>query len=180
MAEPHDGRIAKVPRPLTTNTSDELITPLCHKLSPCLHLTISRVATHKISKFPDFSLTYFHFPLTNETYKNCDMYVLVWLYTLLIIMYMSVYVSNRKSRTKCVERYDTSAEGVSWKFVDMLIDHRNLLWNINFLKFPWLFLNFPDFQLNSNFPWKILKFPDFSLTLNFPDFSLTSGNPDKT
>ena len=59
----------------------------------------------------------------------------------------------------------------------MPIDHRNLLWNINFLKFPWLFLNFPDFQQNSKFPWQILKFPDFSLTLNFPDFSLTSGNP---
>ena len=62
-------------------------------------------------------------------------------------------------------------------FLDMPIDHHNLLWNINFPKFSWLFLNFPDFQQNSKFPWQILKFPDFSLTLNFPDFSLTSGNP---
>ena len=61
--------------------------------------------------------------------------------------------------------------------LDMLIDHQNHLWIINFLKFPWLFLNFPDFQQNSKFPCQILKFPDFSLTLNFPDFSLTSGNP---
>ena len=74
----------------------------------------------------------------------------------------------------CIRKYDASAEN----FLDMPIDHRNLLWNINFLKFPWLFLNFPDFQQNSKFPWQILKFPDFSLTLNFPDFSLTSGNPD--
>ena len=49
---------------------------------------------------------------------------------------------------KCVEKYDTSAKGVSGKFLDMLIDHRNLLWIINFLKFPWLFLYFPDFQQN--------------------------------
>ena len=59
----------------------------------------------------------------------------------------------------------------------MRIDHLNLLWIINFLKFPWLFLNFPDFQQNLEFPWQIVKFPDFSLSLNFPDFSLTSGNP---
>ena len=70
---------------------------------------------------------------------------------------------------KCVEKYDASAEGASRNFLDMPIDHRNLLWNINILKFPWLFLNFPDFQQNSKFPWQILKFPDFSLTLNFPD-----------
>ena len=69
---------------------------------------------------------------------------------------------------KCVEKYDESAEGASWKFLNMLFGHRNLLWNINFLEFPWLFLNFPDFQQNSKFPWQILK---------FPDFSLTSGNP---
>ena len=74
-------------------------------------------------------------------------------------------------------QYDASANGASRKFFDMLTDHRNLLWNINFPKFPRLFLNFPDFQQNSKFPWGILKFPDFSLTLNFLDFSLTSGNP---
>ena len=40
---------------------------------------------------------------------------------------------------KCVEKYEASAEGASRKFLDMLyyhIDHRNLLGNINFLKFP--------------------------------------------
>ena len=78
---------------------------------------------------------------------------------------------------KCIEKYDMSTKGASRKFLDMPIDHCNLLWNINFLKFPWLFLNFPDFQQNSKFPWQILKFPDFSLTLIFPDFSLTGGNP---
>ena len=26
--------------------------------------------SHKISKFPDFSLTYLHFSLTNDTYKK--------------------------------------------------------------------------------------------------------------
>ena len=78
---------------------------------------------------------------------------------------------------RCVEKYDANGEGASWKILDMIIDHHNLLWNINFLKFPWLFSNFPDFQQNFKFPWQILKFPDFSLTLNFPDFSLTSGNP---
>ena len=78
---------------------------------------------------------------------------------------------------KCVKNYDASAEDASGKFLDMPIDHHNLLWNINFLKFPWLFLNFPDFQQNYKFPWQILKFPDFSMTLNFPDFSLTSGKP---
>ena len=81
---------------------------------------------------------------------------------------------------KYVEKYDASAKGASRKFLDMPIDHRNLFCNINFLEFPWLFLNFPDFQQNSKFPWQILKFPDFSLTLNFPDFSLTSGNPVRT
>ena len=54
---------------------------------------------------------------------------------------------------KSFEKYDASTEGASWKFWDMLIDHRNLLWNINFLKFPWLFKKFPDFQQNSKFPW---------------------------
>ena len=33
--------------------------------------------SHKRSKFPDFSLTYIHFSLTNQTYKNEDMYVKV-------------------------------------------------------------------------------------------------------
>ena len=70
---------------------------------------------------------------------------------------------------KCVEKYDASAECASRKFLDMPIEQRNLLWNVNFLKFPLLFLNFPDFQQNSKFPWQILKFPDFSLALNFPD-----------
>ena len=56
--------------------------------------------SHKISKFPDFSLTYFHFSLTIQIYEKKDMYVLEWLYTLLIIMYMSVYVSNSKSLRK--------------------------------------------------------------------------------
>ena len=70
---------------------------------------------------------------------------------------------------KCVEKYDARAKGASQKFWGMPIDHLNLFWNINFPKFPWLFLNFPDFQQNSKFPWLILKFPDFSLTLNFPD-----------
>ena len=74
---------------------------------------------------------------------------------------------------KCIEKYYTSVEGASQKFLDMFIDHRNLLWNINYV-----FLNFPDFQQNSKYPWLIIKFADFSQTLNFPDFSLTSGNPD--
>ena len=89
-----------------------------------------------------------------------------------------IFVNKGKFRMKCVEKYDTSAKRSSRKFLDMPIDLRNLLWYINFLKFPWLFLNFPDFQQNSKFPWQIFKFPDFSLTLNFPDFSLTSGNPE--
>ena len=54
---------------------------------------------------------------------------------------------------KCVEKYDANGEGASWKNLDMLIDHHNLFWNINFLKFPWLFFNFLDFQQNSKFPW---------------------------
>ena len=28
---------------------------------------------------------------------------------------------------KFVDRYDASAQDTSWKFLDMLIDHRNLL-----------------------------------------------------
>ena len=36
---------------------------------------------------------------------------------------------------KYSEKYDAS-EGVSRNFFDMLIDHQNLLWYMNFLKFP--------------------------------------------
>ena len=89
-------------------------------------------------------------------------------------------MNKGKFRIKCVEKMMRAPKGARRKFLDMPIDHRNLLWNINFLKFPWLFLNFPDFQSNSKFPWQILQFPDFSLTLNFPDFSLTSGNPENS
>ena len=91
---------------------------------------------------------------------------------------LQICVKNGKFSKKCVEKYNTSAKGASRKFLDMLIDQLNLLWNINYVEFPWLFFNFHDFQQNSKFPWLILKFPDFSLTLNFPDFSLPSGNPD--
>ena len=69
----------------------------------------------------------------------------------------------------CIKKYDASAKGASRKFLDMPIDHRNLLWNINFLKIPWLFLNFPDFQQNYKFPWQILKFPDLEFPWLFPD-----------
>ena len=47
-------------------------------------------------------------------------------------MCMSVYVSNSKSLWKManlersVKKYDGSAKGARWKFLDMLIDHRNL------------------------------------------------------
>ena len=53
-----------------------------------------------------------------------------------------IFVENDKFRMKCVNKCDASTEGVSWKFLYLLIDHRNLLY-INFLKFPSLFLNFP-------------------------------------
>ena len=39
---------------------------------------------------------------------------------------MPVYVSNNKFWMKCIEKYDASAFGTSRKFLDMLIDHRNL------------------------------------------------------
>ena len=48
-------------------------------------------------------------------------------------MCMPVYVSNSKFcengkfRMKCVEKYDATAKGASRKFLDILIDHRNLL-----------------------------------------------------
>ena len=32
-----------------------------------------------------------------------------------------------KCRMKCVGKYDTRAEGASWKILDLLINHRNLL-----------------------------------------------------
>ena len=37
-----------------------------------------------------------------------------------------IIVKTTKFRVKCVERYDASAEDASLKFLDMLIDHRNL------------------------------------------------------
>ena len=46
---------------------------------------------------------------------------------------MPVYVSNSnfcengKFRMKCVEKYDAGAKGASQNFLDMLIDHQNLL-----------------------------------------------------
>ena len=49
---------------------------------------------------------------------------------------LQIFVKNGKFSMKCVEKYDTSDEGVSRKFLDMLIDHRNLLRNINNFKFP--------------------------------------------
>ena len=55
---------------------------------------------------------------------------------------IEVLMKKGQSRMKCVEKYDASDEGASWKFLDMLIDRRNLLSNTYFLKF---LLNFPDF-----------------------------------
>ena len=43
---------------------------------------------------------------------------------------------NGKFRMKYVEKYDASAKGANQKFLDILIGHRNLLLNINYLKFP--------------------------------------------
>ena len=62
---------------------------------------------------------------------------------------------------KCVEKYDANGEGASWTISDMLIDHHNLLWNINFLKFLWLSTKFQISLTNSKIPW---LFPD----LEFP------------
>ena len=87
------------------------------------------------------------------------------------------FCENSKFRMKCVEKYDASAEGASKKFWICLLITATSYETWIFLKFPWLFMNFPVFQQNSKFPWLILKFPDFSLTLNIPDFFLTSGNP---
>ena len=36
-------------------------------------------------------------------------------------------MKNGKFSMKCIENYDTNAEAASRKFLDMLIDHRNLL-----------------------------------------------------
>ena len=76
-----------------------------------------------------------------------------------------------KFRMKCW-KYDESAKGASRNFLDMLIDHRNHLWNKNFLKFPWLPTNFQISLTSSKIP---RLFPD----LEFPWLFLTSGNPDK-
>ena len=63
------------------------------------------------------------------------------------IFQIAFFLKNSKFGMKCIEKYDASAKAVSRKlFLDVLINHRNLLWNINFLKFHWLFLNFPDFS----------------------------------
>ena len=37
------------------------------------------------------------------------------------------FVKNDKFRMKCVKKYNASTEGTSRKFLDMIIDHRNLL-----------------------------------------------------
>ena len=37
------------------------------------------------------------------------------------------FCENGKIRIKCVEKIDASAEGASQNFLDMLIDHSNLL-----------------------------------------------------
>ena len=37
------------------------------------------------------------------------------------------FCENSKFRMKCVEKYDARAEGASRTFLDMFIDHRNLL-----------------------------------------------------
>ena len=50
---------------------------------------------------------------------------------------------NGKFRMKCVEKYDASAEVANRKFLDMLIDHCNLLGKINFLKISLTFHEFP-------------------------------------
>ena len=77
-----------------------------------------------------------------------------------------------KFRMKCVGKYVASAEGASWKILDLLIDHRNLLWNI-FLKFPWSFMNFPDFltklQISLTYSKIASLFPDLEFPWLFPD-----------
>ena len=37
------------------------------------------------------------------------------------------FCENSKFRMKCVEKYDASVKCASRKFLDMLIDHRNIL-----------------------------------------------------
>ena len=78
-----------------------------------------------------------------------------------------------KFRMKCVGKYDASAEGTNWKILDLLIDHRNLLWNINFLKisltfheFSWLLTKFQISLTYSKIPW---LFPDLEFPWLFPD-----------
>ena len=39
----------------------------------------------------------------------------------------NIFLKNSQFRMKCAEKYDASAEGVSRNFLDMLIDHQNLL-----------------------------------------------------
>ena len=95
---------------------------------------------------------------------------------MIIIKYMPVYVSNSKSLW-ITANSDWSELKKMMRAPKAQAENFWICLLIIFHKFPWLFLNFPDFQQNSKFPWQILKFPDFSLTLNFPDFSLTSGNP---
>ena len=76
---------------------------------------------------------------------------------------MPVHVSNNKSLWKtanlewsALNNMMRAAKAQAGNFLDMLIDHRNLLWNISFLKIAWLFLNFPDFQkISINLPDKI-------------------------
>ena len=75
-----------------------------------------------------------------------------------------------KFRMKCFGKYDASA---SWKILDLLIDHRNLLWNINFLKIsltfhelPWLWTKFPISLTYSKILW---LFADLEFPWLFPD-----------
>ena len=63
------------------------------------------------------------------------------------IFQIAIVLKKGKFRMKCVEKYNAHAKGTIQIFLDMLIDHHNLLWNINL----------PDFQQNSKFPWHVLK-----------------------
>ena len=47
--------------------------------------------------------------------------------TCLFMFQIANLCENGKVRMKCVEKYDASAEGATRKFLDMLIDHRNML-----------------------------------------------------
>ena len=43
-------------------------------------------------------------------------------------LYMfQIFVNKGKFRMKCIEKYDASAKGASRQFLDMPIDHHNLL-----------------------------------------------------